>query len=117
MKSRMYNENITNGDKSSWRNRLARSTVNREVVGSIPTEDAFFFFHKRFQGLLGACTGEKRRIKIPPSWGYGERGSASGKVPPSAVLIFDVRIVDFHNPKDVPTMALADETQGKKFIL
>ena len=63
---------------------------------------------------MGACTGEKRRIKIPPSWGYGERGSASGKVPPSAVLIFDVRIVDFHNPKDVPTMALADETQGMK---
>ena len=28
--------------KSSWRNRLARSTVNREVVGSIPTEDAYF---------------------------------------------------------------------------
>ena len=27
---------------SSWRNRLARSTVNREVVGSIPTEDALF---------------------------------------------------------------------------
>ena len=27
---------------SSWRNRLARSTVNREVVGSIPTEDAYF---------------------------------------------------------------------------
>ena len=29
--------------KSSWRNWLARSTVNREVVGSIPTEDASFF--------------------------------------------------------------------------
>ena len=28
--------------KSSWRNRLARSTVNREVVGSIPTEDDHF---------------------------------------------------------------------------
>ena len=28
--------------KSSWRNRLARSTVNREVVGSIPTEDGSF---------------------------------------------------------------------------
>ena len=27
---------------SAWRNRLARSTVNREVVGSIPTEDAHF---------------------------------------------------------------------------
>ena len=30
--------------KSSWRNRLARSTVNREVVGSIPTEDVFLYF-------------------------------------------------------------------------
>ena len=30
------------------------------------------------KGLLGACAGEKRLIKIPPSWGYGERGSASG---------------------------------------
>ena len=30
------------GYKSSWRNRLARSTVNREVVGSIPTEDVHF---------------------------------------------------------------------------
>ena len=28
--------------KSSWRNRLARSTVNREAVGSIPTEDDHF---------------------------------------------------------------------------
>ena len=28
--------------RSSWRNRLARSTVNREVVGSIPTEDDHF---------------------------------------------------------------------------
>ena len=31
-------------DKSSWRNRLARSTVNREVVGSIPTEDALLIY-------------------------------------------------------------------------
>ena len=28
---------------SSWRNRLARSTVNREVAGSIPAEDANSF--------------------------------------------------------------------------
>ena len=35
-------------DKSSWRNRLARSTVNREVVGSIPTEDAFFEVFSQF---------------------------------------------------------------------
>ena len=35
---------ISRSHKSSWRNRLARSTVNREVVGSIPTEDALFRF-------------------------------------------------------------------------
>ena len=33
--------------KSSWRNRLARSTVNREVVGSIPTEDDHFIFQMK----------------------------------------------------------------------
>ena len=32
------------------------------------------------KGLIGACAGEKRLIKIPPSWGYGERGSGSGIV-------------------------------------
>ena len=36
-------EYLIRADMSSWRNRLARSTVNREVVGSIPTEDASFF--------------------------------------------------------------------------
>ena len=51
MKSRIYNENITKGDKSSWRNRLARSTVNREVVGSIPTEDASFTFFVNYPCL------------------------------------------------------------------
>ena len=33
-------------NQSSWRNRLARSTVNREVVGSIPTEDALFLIQR-----------------------------------------------------------------------
>ena len=39
----IYSLNFVIGNKSSWRNRLARSTVNREVVGSIPTEDAYFY--------------------------------------------------------------------------
>ena len=47
MTNQMIRDNIyeylIRADMSSWRNRLARSTVNREVVGSIPTEDAFFF--------------------------------------------------------------------------
>ncbi|XP_069814549.1 peptidyl-prolyl cis-trans isomerase FKBP9 isoform X1 [Dendropsophus ebraccatus] len=50
------------------------------------------------EGLLGVCTGEKRRITIPPHLAYGEEGT--GKIPGSAVLVFDILIVDFHNPED-----------------
>ncbi|XP_022599178.1 peptidyl-prolyl cis-trans isomerase FKBP10-like [Seriola dumerili] len=51
------------------------------------------------QALLGVCVGERRRVTIPPHLAYGEKG-AGGVIPPSAVLVFDVQIVDFHNPND-----------------
>ncbi|KAE8588369.1 hypothetical protein XENTR_v10022486 [Xenopus tropicalis] len=50
------------------------------------------------EGLLGLCTGEKRRVTIPPHLGYGEEGR--GKIPGSAVLVFDIHVIDFHNPED-----------------
>ncbi|KAM4706278.1 peptidyl-prolyl cis-trans isomerase FKBP9 [Rhinophrynus dorsalis] len=50
------------------------------------------------EGLLGVCIGEKRRIIIPPHLGYGEEGR--GKIPGSAVLVFDIHVIDFHNPDD-----------------
>ena len=52
----LYDLNRAYGIESSWRNRLARSTVNREVVGSIPTEDDRFLLPVRFflvQSFLG----------------------------------------------------------------
>lgn len=51
------------------------------------------------QGLLGVCVGERRRIVIPPHLAYGEEGTGT-KIPGSAVLVFDVDIIDFHNPSD-----------------
>ena len=33
--------------RSLWRNRLARSAVNRKVVGSSPTRDVFDVFRRR----------------------------------------------------------------------
>ncbi|XP_043918938.1 peptidyl-prolyl cis-trans isomerase FKBP9 isoform X2 [Protopterus annectens] len=50
------------------------------------------------EGLLGVCIGEKLRITIPPHLGYGEEGT--GKIPGSAVLVFDIHMIDFHNPSD-----------------
>lgn len=76
------------------------------------------------EGLLGMCVGEIRNIIIPPFKAYGEKGSGkvSGEVddlvrelsiltpysvrppgseiPPHATLVFDVLLVDLHNPKD-----------------
>ncbi|XP_055360662.1 peptidyl-prolyl cis-trans isomerase FKBP10 isoform X2 [Betta splendens] len=51
------------------------------------------------QALLGVCTGERRRVTIPPHLAYGEQG-AGDVIPPSAVLVFDIHVVDFHNPSD-----------------
>ncbi|XP_011385226.2 peptidyl-prolyl cis-trans isomerase FKBP10-like [Pteropus vampyrus] len=51
------------------------------------------------QGLQGSCMGERRRITIPPHLAYGENGTGD-KIPGSAVLVFDVHVIDFHNPAD-----------------
>ncbi|KAJ8414348.1 hypothetical protein AAFF_G00052180 [Aldrovandia affinis] len=52
------------------------------------------------KALQGVCMGEQRRITMPPHMGYGESG-AGKDIPGSAVLVFDIHVIDFHNPKDL----------------
>ncbi|XP_059829684.1 peptidyl-prolyl cis-trans isomerase FKBP9 isoform X3 [Hypanus sabinus] len=44
-------------------------------------------------GLTGMCVEERRTIIVPPHLGYGEKGLA-GEVPGSAVLVFNVELVE-----------------------
>lgn len=47
------------------------------------------------KGLQGMCTGEHRKLTIPPSLAYGKEGK--GKIPPSSTLIFSIELMDIKN--------------------
>ena len=49
---------------SSWRNRLARSTVNRKVGGSSPPEDDFFYFFFSDQWYKNFIVDEDEKMFI-----------------------------------------------------
>lgn len=86
-----YNGTFLNGitfDTSYQRNSTYNTYIGMGYV--IPGMD---------QALLGVCTGQKRRVTVPPHLAYGENG-AGDVIPPSAVLVFDIHIIDFHNPDD-----------------
>ncbi|XP_054478129.1 peptidyl-prolyl cis-trans isomerase FKBP14 [Anoplopoma fimbria] len=47
------------------------------------------------KGLKDMCTGERRKLTVPPSLAYGKEGK--GKIPPSSTLVFDIELMEIRN--------------------
>jgi FKBP-type peptidyl-prolyl cis-trans isomerase len=45
------------------------------------------------QGITGMKVGGRRRLIIPSQFGYGQTGAGEGAIPPNAMLIFDIQLV------------------------
>ncbi|KAK5855959.1 hypothetical protein PBY51_007587 [Eleginops maclovinus] len=88
-----YHYNGTFQDGSAFDSSYKRNSTYNTYIGMR------YVIQGMDKALHGLCIGEKRRITIPPHMAYGEEGVAD-LIPGSAVLVFDIHVIDFHNPKD-----------------
>uniref|UniRef100_A0A4W5QT78 peptidylprolyl isomerase n=1 Tax=Hucho hucho TaxID=62062 RepID=A0A4W5QT78_9TELE len=88
-----YHYNGTFQDGSGFDTSYQRNSTYNTYIGM------GYVIQGMDKALQGLCIGEKRRVILPPHMAYGEKGTDI--IPGSAVLVFDIHVIDFHNPKDL----------------
>lgn len=48
------------------------------------------------KGVVGMCVGEKRKLTIPPSLGYGDEGYGD-LIPPKSTLVFEIELMNIRD--------------------
>ncbi|KAI8761216.1 uncharacterized protein LOC106070685 [Biomphalaria glabrata] len=67
------------------------------------------------EGLLDMCVGEKRKLIIPASKGYGDQG-AGELIPPKASLTFEVELISLKDGQAPPNVFKEIDVDGDKFL-
>ncbi len=58
--------------------------------------------------MFSMCEGEQRKLVIPPSLDYGDRG-AGNNIPDGATLVFDVELIKIEQGNNDPSLKLLFE--------
>ncbi|BFZ22063.1 hypothetical protein BsWGS_25102 [Bradybaena similaris] len=67
------------------------------------------------EGLVGMCVGEKRKLIIPPSKGYGAAG-AGELIPPNSRLTFEVELTSIEEAEAPPNIFSDIDTDSDKLL-
>jgi len=67
------------------------------------------------EGLTDMCVGEKRKLTIPSSKGYGEAG-AGEMIPPNAGLTFEVELTNIEDGEVPPNVFKEIDTNEDKML-
>ncbi|XP_061906085.1 peptidyl-prolyl cis-trans isomerase FKBP10 isoform X1 [Entelurus aequoreus] len=99
-----YHYNGTFHDGTAFDSSYQRNSTYNTYVGM------GYIIKGMDEALQGLCMGEKRRVVVPPHLAYG--GDGVGElIPGSAVLVFDIHIIDFHNPDDLVDVKVTHKPQ------